>query len=114
MLAAGSSLRPALVRGVEPDAERHVSEIDRELVQGSLAELAPGAHKILLGRSLALKLGVGVGDAVTLLVPRVSEGRVLPRYASFTVAGTFEAGIQDNDAGLAFVDSARRERARRV
>jgi lipoprotein-releasing system permease protein len=103
MLAAGTSLRPALVRGVEPEAERQVSEIDRELVQGSLAELTPGAHKILLGRLLALQLGVSVDDAVTLLVPRVSGGRVLPRYASFTVAGVFEAGIQDNDAGLAFV-----------
>jgi lipoprotein-releasing system permease protein len=53
---------------------------------------------------LALQLGVSVGDSLTLLVPRVSEGRVLPRLASFTVAGMFEAGIQDNDAGLAFVD----------
>jgi len=73
-------------------------------VIGSLAELMPGTHKILLGRLLALQLGVSVGDPVTLLVPRVSEGRVQPRLASFTVAGTFEAGIQDNDAGLAFVD----------
>src|SRR4029079_12691920 len=104
MLAAGSSLKPALVRGIEPDAERRVSEIEHELVIGSLAELAPGAHKILLGRLLALQLGVSVGDSLTLLVPRVSEGRVLPRLASFTVAGMFEAGIQDNDAGLAFVD----------
>src|SRR4029077_13610108 len=103
MLAAGSSLKPAVVRGIEPDAERRVSEIERQLVIGSLAELAPGEHKILLGRLLALQLGVSVGDTVTLLVPRVSAGRVLPRYASFTVAGSFEAGIQDIDAGLAFV-----------
>jgi lipoprotein-releasing system permease protein len=104
MLAAGTNLRPALVRGVEPDAERTVSELDRELVTGSLAELTPGAHRILLGRALALRLDVSVDDTVTLLVPRASEGRVLPRYAAFTVAGIFEAGIQDNDAGLAFVD----------
>jgi lipoprotein-releasing system permease protein len=104
MLAAGTNLRPALVRGVEPEAERAVSEIERELVIGSLAELTPGAHRILLGRSLALRLGVSVDDTVTLLVPRASEGRVLPRYAAFTVAGIFEAGIQDNDSGLAFVD----------
>ena len=104
MLAAGTNLRPALVRGVEPDAERTVSELDRELVTGSLAELTPGAHRILLGRALALRLDVSVDDTVTLLVPRASEGRVLPRYAAFTVAGIFEAGILDNDAGLAFVD----------
>jgi len=104
MLAAGTNLRPALVRGVAPDEERAVSEIERELVTGSLADLAPGAHRILLGRSLALRLGVSVDDAVTLLVPRVSKGSVQPRYAAFTVAGIFEAGIQDNDSGLAFID----------
>jgi lipoprotein-releasing system permease protein len=104
MLSAGANLKPALVRGIEPDAERRVSEIEHELVIGSLAELAPSSHRILLGRLLARQLGVGVGDPVTLLVPRVTEGRVQPRIASFTVAGTFEAGIQDNDAGLAFVD----------
>jgi lipoprotein-releasing system permease protein len=92
------------VRGIEPDAERRVSEIERELVTGSLSDLSAGAHNILLGRLLARALGVSVGDTITLLVPRVSQGRVLPRYASFTVAGTFEAGIQDNDAGLAFID----------
>src|SRR6185436_11960070 len=50
------------VTGIEPDAERRVSEIERELVIGSLAELAPGEYKILLGRLLALQLGVSVGD----------------------------------------------------
>src|SRR5215471_911463 len=104
MLSAGTNLKPAIVRGIEPDAERRVSEIEHQLVIGSLAELSPGTYRILLGRLLALELGVGVGDSVTVLVPRVRDGRVLPRYASFTVAGTFEAGIQDNDAGLAFVD----------
>jgi len=104
MLAAGTNLRPVLVRGVEPDAERAVSEIERELVTGSLAELTPGAQRILLGRGLAQRLGVDVDDTVTLLVPRAIQGRVLPRYAAFTVAGVFEAGIQDNDSGLAFID----------
>src|SRR5215471_3184301 len=104
MLAAGTNLRPVLVRGIEPEAERATSEIERELVIGSLVELTPGAHRILLGRQLALRLGVSAGDAVTMVVPRASEGRVLPRYAAFTVAGIFEAGIQDNDSGLAFVD----------
>jgi lipoprotein-releasing system permease protein len=37
------------------------------------------------------------------LVPRVQSGRVTPQLAAFTVAGIFEAGIQDSDANLAFV-----------
>jgi lipoprotein-releasing system permease protein len=52
---------------------------------------------------LALSLGLRPGDAVTLLVPRVTNGRMTPRYAAFTVVGIFEAGIQDHDANLALV-----------
>ena len=105
MLAAGASLRPGLVRGIDAEQEGNVSEISDYLVIGSVAELAPGSHKIILGRVLALHLGVGAGDSVMLLVPSLNrEGRVIPRYAAFTVAGIFEAGIQDNDANLAFID----------
>jgi lipoprotein-releasing system permease protein len=104
ILAAGASLNPAIVRGIEPDEEKKVSDIERYLVVGSVAELAPGSRKIILGRLLAVHLGVSPGDSVRLLVPRLVEGRVAPRYAAFTVAGVFEAGIQDNDANIAFVD----------
>ncbi len=104
MLQAGTSLSPAIVRGIDPDEEKNVSSIESYLVTGSLAELAPGAHNIILGRVLAVRLGVSPGDSVTLLVPRVIAGRIAPRVAAFRVAGVFEAGIQDNDANIAFVD----------
>ena len=102
MLAAGANLRPAMVRGILPGEERD-SDISRFITLGSLEELTAGSRRIILGRVLALNLGLNPGDAVTLLVPRVVEGRMTPRYAAFTVAGIFEAGIQDSDANLALV-----------
>jgi lipoprotein-releasing system permease protein len=104
MLTAGTNLNPAIVRGIEPDEERKVTDIERYLVAGSLVDLSPGARKIILGRVLALRLGLSPGDSVKLLVPRVLEGRVRPQLTAFTVAGIFEAGIQDNDANIAFVN----------
>ena len=103
MLAAGVNLRPAMVRGVLPGEERD-SDISRFIKIGSLEDLTPGSRRIILGRVLALNLGLEAGDAVTLLVPRVTDGRVTPRLTAFTVAGIFEAGIQDHDANLAFVN----------
>jgi lipoprotein-releasing system permease protein len=102
MLAAGVNLRPAMVRGVLPGEERD-SDISRFIEIGSLEELTAGSRRIILGRLLALNLGLEPGAAVTLLVPRVTDGRMTPRYAAFTVAGIFEAGIQDHDANLALV-----------
>jgi lipoprotein-releasing system permease protein len=106
MLAAGVNLRPALVRGILPDEEQKVSDVQRFLQDSTLAELAPGSHRVILGRLLALNLGLSRGDAVTLLVPRVTNGRVMPRLSAFTVAGVFEAGVQEHDANLALVHLA--------
>ena len=103
MVGSGSNLSPAAVRGVLPEEEAAVSQLERFFRIGSLADLQPGARRIVLGRILALTLGVGVGDRINLLVPRVEDGRLAPRLASFLVSGVFEAGIQDHDAGLALV-----------
>ena len=103
MLGSGSNLSPAVIRGVLPAEEATVSQLERYLSLGSLGDLVPDAQRIVLGRILALNLGVGVGDRINLLVPRVENGRLVPRLSSFLVSGLFEAGIQDHDAGLALV-----------
>jgi lipoprotein-releasing system permease protein len=103
MLAAGVSLRPAIVRGILPDQEQSVSDVQRFLHDSSLEELAPDTHRIILGRLLALNLGLSRGDAVRLLVPRVVNGQIAPQLEGFTVAGVFEAGVQEHDGNLAFV-----------
>jgi lipoprotein-releasing system permease protein len=104
MLAAGTSLRPAVVRGILPAEEGAASDLRRFVALGDLDNLVPGGRRILLGRVLALNLGVGPGDPITLLVPRVTEGRMVPRYAAFTVGGVFEAGVPDHDTALALVE----------
>lgn len=103
MLAAGAGLRPALIRGILPDEEAEISDLSRFLAAGSLDLLQPGTRHIVLGRLLALNLGVDVGQRVNVLVPRIDKGRPAPRLAAFVVAGIFEAGIVDNDANLALV-----------
>src|SRR6185295_15042235 len=102
MLAAGTNLKPVMVRGIVPDQE-HSSDLRRFVDAGALAGLTPGSRHMILGRTLALNLGLKPGDAVTLLVPKLAGGRLTPRYAAFTVTDTFEAGIQENDSGLALV-----------
>jgi lipoprotein-releasing system permease protein len=101
MLAAGPSLQPVLVRGVLPGEEKDVSDIERYLRAGTLDSLEPG--RIILGRILALNLGLDIGDRVNLLVPRIRNGRPDPGFASFAVSGIFEAGFTEHDAGLALV-----------
>jgi lipoprotein-releasing system permease protein len=72
------------------------------MVGGSLDDLAPGSNRVVLGRILAADLGVGVGDRITVLLPRTEAGGALePQIGAFEVTGLFEAGLADHDATLA-------------
>jgi lipoprotein-releasing system permease protein len=66
-----------------------------------LEQLRPGSRRIVLGRFLALNLGVATGQTVNLWLPRVENGGFSVRPAAFTIAGVFEAGVQDYDSNLA-------------
>ncbi|MEE8092650.1 MAG: lipoprotein-releasing ABC transporter permease subunit [Gammaproteobacteria bacterium] len=103
MLGSGSNLRPAVVRGILPEEETAVSQIGDFLQAGRLDDLEAGARRIILGRILALNLGVGVGDRVNLLLPKVQNGRPTALLRSFQVSGVFAAGMQQHDAGLALI-----------
>lgn len=103
LASSGANLSPAMVRGVAPAEEAAVADLERLFIAGSLDDLQPGARRIALGRFLAARLGVGVGDRVQVLAPAVEEGRLTPRLAGFVVSGVFQAGIQEHDAGLALI-----------
>jgi len=95
----------ALIRGILADQEPKVADIGSKMIAGKLSALTPGSWKVVLGRDLALQLGVNVGDKVVVYAPgaSVSPIGVLPRFRRFTVAGIFEAGLQQYDSGLAIV-----------
>ncbi|MFO1221888.1 MAG: lipoprotein-releasing ABC transporter permease subunit [Burkholderiaceae bacterium] len=106
LLARGDTLRGAMVRGIVPDEEAHITELAARLRGTTLAALQPGAWRIVLGVELARQLGVQAGDAVTVIAPsgQVTPAGVLPRLKQFTVAGTFSSGHYEYDSALAWID----------
>jgi lipoprotein-releasing system permease protein len=103
MLAAGANIRPAVVRGILPAEEGAASDLPLLVQRGALDNLTPNGQRILLGSALASTLGVETGDAVRVLVPNVAGGRVVPRYAAFSVGGVIDAGVPDHDTSLALI-----------
>jgi len=93
---------PVILRGIDPVAEGEVTDIKSLVVRGELRALTPGSQLLILGAVLAERLGAGVGDKVTILVPVASANAPPePHLREFTVAGIFEADIQDHDSTLA-------------
>ncbi len=105
-LISGASNQPAMLRGVDPAREGTVSVLPAKMVQGSLAQLTPGSFNIVLGKELALWLGVSVGDdvIVTLADFRSTPVGGVQTMKRFRVSGIFEAGYNEFDKGLAVVN----------
>ena len=105
MLVGPSNVSGALVRGILPKEEDQVAELRRDMVSGSVDDLEDGAFRIILGQDLAMYLGVGVGDKVTVVTPQVSATPVgiMPRLKRFTVSGIFSVGMADYDRNAAFI-----------
>ena len=106
MIQSGRDMEAVLVHGVDPDLEQQLSGALINMLEGDLDVLQPGERSIILGRLLALDLGVRIGDGVVLLIPRpVGDGTLEPVLERFVLRGVFEAGLQDHDSLLALVNA---------
>lgn len=111
MIRTNRSLNAVLVNGILPELEALVSGRTINFVEGDFEVLTADSRSIVLGRFLALELGVRIGDGVVLLIPRpVGDGTLDSVLERFIVRGVFDAGVQDHDSKLALVhmnDAAR-------
>ena len=114
-LLRGRRNEPAAVRAIVPEDEAQVSDLATSMVVGKLEDLQPGTFNIVLGRELALWLGVGVGDSVIVTTDfQVTPMGAVPQLKRFTVSGIFEAGYQDFDRRLAVVNLSDAQRLLRI
>ena len=91
---------PVVLRGIDPQAAASREQLGPALVQGKLTELAPGAERVVVGSVIAERLGLMVGDPLTVLIPTMNaDGTPAPKLREFTVAGIFEIGLQEGGDG---------------
>ena len=104
-LIIGANNQPAMLRGIVPASENKVSVLDEKMLQGRLAELQSGEFRIVLGKELAIWLGVGVGDSVIVMLADYRNTPIggVQTQKRFIVSGIFEAGYNEFDKGLAVV-----------
>jgi lipoprotein-releasing system permease protein len=135
MLTSPSAVQGVVVRGIDPKREVRVTELGKNIFKGSLADLeaapAPPATPappsqaapsgaastpsaplgIVLGKELALRLGVTVGDAVNIVSPVGSSGSLsavmmTPKIRTARVVAMFQSGMYEYDSSLAYLSLA--------
>ena len=108
------------IKGIDPVLEAEVTDIRPAMRKGRLEDLAPRTLEdgsedrpgILLGQDLAGRLGVSVGDTVTLLTPQgtLSPLGIVPRTRVVRVVGIYQLGLLEFDSqyGLVSLDFGER------
>jgi lipoprotein-releasing system permease protein len=103
------------LKGIDPALENTVTNVGRSLLKGSLDALVatPAATPgIVIGKELAQKLGVTIGDGIEVLVPEgtLSPFGMLPRIHTFRVVGVFSLGLYEFDTTYGYINIAVAER----
>ena len=96
------------LKGVDPALEPQVTDVERTMQQGrvqALAEQEGERPGILLGRDLAMQLGVKVGDHVNLTTQTgtLSPMGMIPRIRPARVVGIYALGLYEFDSAYGFI-----------
>jgi len=124
LLTTPSGVQGIVLRGIDPKREAHVTELATNLSSGQLTDLLtpvrvkqapvddpegeaqlvdkPG---IILGKELALRLGVFPGDTLNVVSPvgPISALGIVPKIRTFAVVGLFHSGMYEYDSSLAYI-----------
>jgi lipoprotein-releasing system permease protein len=104
LASSGRGGEGVLVRGMRQQDLGKLGSIADNIKQGTLDGFDAG-EGVAIGKRLAEKLSVGVGDNLTLLAPRgvISPTGIVPRIKTYKVAAVFEIGMFEFDTAFVFM-----------
>jgi lipoprotein-releasing system permease protein len=111
MLKSATRVFGSVLRGVDPKTAGLVIETLKDIRLGGTTENADSGakqksyKKIVLGKELARRLNVGIGNPVYLITPRGMIAPVghVPAMKRFIVTGFFESGMYEFDGSFAYI-----------
>lgn len=111
MLRSASGISGAVLRGIDPEVKAtQIKGFNRSTLIESLkpkiiTESDASAPGVILGKELALTLGVAKGGMIYLISPKGMMSPIghMPVMKRFEVTGIFESGFYEYDASLAYI-----------
>jgi len=95
----GSRALGAVLKGVDVGRS---DEIASHITKGRFISTGGSPFQVVIGKDLARKLGLEVGDKVRLMSPSggISPSGAAPRMRAFNVVGIFDSGFYEYDVGM--------------
>lgn len=105
MLRVGSTVEGLMIRAVDPGTITQVSELNQHIISGQFSFAAADMPGIILGKFLAERLGIAVGDTVVLFSPAgMTSTFSAPAVRKFVLSGVFQTGLFEFDDAIGYVD----------
>jgi lipoprotein-releasing system permease protein len=103
----GGGATGGIMRGIAADDLRGRRIIADNIIAGSLAQFG-GDDSIVVGSRLAARLGLRLGDRITLVSPqgRTTVLGTVPRLRAYTIVAVFQIGMNEYDSGFVFLPMA--------
>lgn len=103
LISQNGSASGVLVRGMKPQDFKRREILATSAVQGSLTNFENG--EIAIGKVLADKLRLNIGDSITLTAPKVRSTPfgTVPVQRGFTVGMIFDVGMYEYNSGFVFM-----------
>ncbi len=108
VVATTGSSKGVVINGIDAAQEAEASAIDRFMRAGSLRALQDNRWGIVLGQTLANRLGVGLGDSVDLFSTSIAINPITPlaTFRGFEVVGVYRVGAEELDGNLVMINLA--------
>ncbi|MEE8382111.1 MAG: lipoprotein-releasing ABC transporter permease subunit [Thermodesulfobacteriota bacterium] len=109
MLSSPSNALGVVLKGIDVDSAPKVTNLASIIKEGNLSDLkgpaSSGRPGIILGKELAMILGVFRGDNIKVISPfgTMTPGGMVPRSKEFTVVGIFDSGMYEYDSTLSYI-----------
>lgn len=105
LLTSERSVSGVVIRGIIPETEKEVTNIKKFMKKGGLDSLGVEEYNVIVGKDLALNLGLTVGDDVVLVSPFGKKGPFgfTPKMKHFTITGIFDTGMYEYNNSLAYI-----------
>ena len=101
LASIGSSVESIFIRGIDPEKEKKIMKIDKFIVDGSFDSIK-NDKTVIIGRDLAISLGVSVGDEIKLISPfgRKTALGYIPKIIKVKIGGIAYFGMYDFDSSF--------------
>jgi len=85
----------AALTGIQPEMERHASNLERDMTKGDLNALLTNSNGIIIGEELAHKLGAKLGARITAISPAGIT-------RTMKLVGLFNTGVTEVDGSAGY------------